>query len=160
PVTPATDLYALGVVLHELRTGKRPSEGRVIVDDHWRPVIERLLATAPSDRYQSARDVVAALEPRRRRWPYATAIAVVLAGGGAVAWKLRGDAPAEAPPITAGTAIAVAGFESPPDTAWIGTSLSEVFALELGGDKLRAIPPNKVATARLEVRSPNFDDAT
>src|SRR5438477_1782126 len=82
PVTPASDLYSVGIVLYELLTGSVPFGGETPVElamkhlskvpeppSHLRPeiprdldfVVMRALAKAPSERYQSADEMDADL---------------------------------------------------------------------------------------------------
>lgn len=78
PVTPRSDLYSLGVLFYELLAGRRPYEAPTVLAllamhvreplpalpdaaVRFRPVIERLLAKKPADRYSSAQDFLAEL---------------------------------------------------------------------------------------------------
>jgi serine/threonine protein kinase len=91
----ASDIYSLGVVLHELVIGHGPirdAEGGSVLDAGvpalWRGVIARCLEARPEDRFQSAMEVADALSGRRQRRRRVAAAVVVAAAAGAVAWRV------------------------------------------------------------------------
>lgn len=162
--TPASDLYSLGVVIHECLVKRRPHAATTLVemiaqvierppprlDDPIGDLVEGMLAKDP-ERRPSLDDVIARLSAKRpaRRWPMAAVIgALVLAGGGAVAYTMtRHPAPAPAaPPTELAATIAVApidvhmpsyGPEAPISGA-IGDSLARVIG-DVSGAKLTGL---------------------
>ena len=149
----ATDIYALGVLLHEVATGHRPGIGsageRTLAKDvprRWRPVIARCLESDPDRRYRSVADVADALSDRRARrraiaWTTAAAIPLAF-----ILWRLLLPTP-----LT--TRLAILPLEAinvDPDTAALLRGASSDLSSRLM--RLRPRPPELVIIPVEETR--------
>ncbi len=112
PLSPATDIYAFGIVLYEMVTGRFPFQAETALatalmrlnerppppqtyapdlDEGWNRAILRCLERDPARRFASAGELVEALageaspSPRRGRWRLAAAAGVVLLAAGFLA---------------------------------------------------------------------------
>ncbi len=138
----ASDVYALGVLLWEIRSGRlpghlagisstlalgerlrlKPPSGR----GKWSRIIARCLDPEPSRRFGSAVGVVAALGPseRLKRLRIAAAVALVATASGVITYE-RATAPAET------VRLALLPFAAAPDSASLSEKLLHDTAAEL-----------------------------
>ena len=130
-----TDIYALGLILHEMATGKRRLQGEnpslEQLPEKFSHVIERCLAQDPEARWQSAVDVRSELlwaakpvapqpaaEPSappaagRHGWlRWLPAAALLLAAGGLIGWFARHTPEAGESPLVNATFTRLTDFE-------------------------------------------------
>ena len=131
-----TDIYALGLMLHEMATGKRCLQGEkpsvAELPEKLAHVIERCLAPDPEDRWQAAADVRSELlwaakplqasekviEPappvvtgRRGKLYWFLAAGLLLAAGGVTGWLAHQPSAAEANPLANAKFTRLTDFE-------------------------------------------------
>ncbi len=116
PVTPATDIYAFGLVLCEMITGRRyrPGTTEMGLPQPWKRVVTRCLMPDPADRYATAAEACDELEgraPRRRiaaawKWAAAAMLVALLAFGTRMYLRARSALPSV-------RHVALLGLEAP-----------------------------------------------
>jgi eukaryotic-like serine/threonine-protein kinase len=130
--TTASDVYALGVILSELTSGRRPagSAKPTGVQHGWDSILGKCLDPDPVKRYLDATEVAPALEPSRALgWWLAATAAVVLAVISALVTFHRATAPKET------VRLALLPFEASSDIAPIAAKMSRDASRELGNLK-------------------------
>jgi tetratricopeptide (TPR) repeat protein/TolB-like protein len=199
------DIYGAGAVLYEMATAQRPfpeSQPTRLIDAilHSSPkplssrgssasaalesIIFKALQKEPAQRYQSARELLAALESGgvavgpapRPKWPLAAmALGLLVIMGAAIGMnlgKVRDRLTGWIHPGTAGVqpkvstipvrrSVAVLGFKNSSgraEAAWLSTGLSEMLTTELGtGERLRTVAEENVARAKLDLSLSDAD---
>jgi Tol biopolymer transport system component/tRNA A-37 threonylcarbamoyl transferase component Bud32 len=160
-----TDVYSLGVVLHEMATGKRPAGG--VSGSLARPVahvVERCLADDPDARWQTARDVRTELEwasrtgdgpaPRWRR--YAIALGLAAAGVVGVLGIMKAlwhSSPADAPVVRLAIPLPEESVSTEPPGTFGAPAVSpdgRTFAISLGSAGNRSVWLRRFDTGRFE----------
>ncbi|HUJ50242.1 MAG TPA: serine/threonine-protein kinase, partial [Bryobacteraceae bacterium] len=157
--SPASDLYALGVILYELVAGRRPYPAEMpweqrltakppAVDPKWDRILSRCLNANPAMRFRDGGEVAQALVPSRsRRWFVAAAAAAMIAIVTSVFTYERAMGPRQS------WRLAMLPLQSGPELAAVASKLSretDEQLLHLSGGKvarLNVIPLAKITAS-------------
>ncbi len=156
----ASDIYALGVILHEIAVGHAPFASDVPVEERlvrrpallshaWSNAIARCLETEPARRWASVPEVAKALVPFPRLRVFLTAAAVVLAIAAGAFLYSREAAPAPAVRLAILPFAADAGSKSLSDGLLQDTA-DRLGRMKDGGEKLTVIPHRDAIRNRVD----------
>ena len=154
------DIWALGVVVFEMLTGRRPFEGATAIEvvsaiarapvpelpqhvpSGLRAIVRRCLAKEPERRYQHAREVSSALDAviqapapilptRWRELVLGGGLAVALATAGLVTVTTRGCA-SDAPTVASLAVLPFADLTPRPESEYLAAGVTDAVITELG----------------------------
>jgi eukaryotic-like serine/threonine-protein kinase len=180
PADPRADIWALGVMLVEMVTGRRPFEGQTAFDltsaivhapppelparapIGLRTIVRRCLQKQPGERYQSAGEISAALDAVASATPAAAngrsrarALAAGLAGAavlaGILGWTMWGRTPA---PIGVESLVVLpfADLTPGPESEYLADGVTDAVITELG-----QLGPLRVTSRTSSMRYRNSD---
>jgi serine/threonine-protein kinase len=160
--SPASDVYALGVILYELAAGQRPfgpdvpGQDRLIrnlppIDRKWDRILARCLDPDPARRYQTGDEVAKAFTPpHSRRWLLVAVAAVLLVIVSTLVILQRAKPPRQM------VRLAVLPFESSLDIAPLAARLTQDAAAQLAllksstQTRFAAIPLNETLRGKVD----------